>query len=190
MLFEDIMTALNLKITPEMREYSDKRTAMHIGYVENNYQALADEFGLDKTPRMHDASKLSAPEERDPYVWVNWMYKNKREGTPLVLPDELQKSMKEATLHHILNNGHHPESHSEDPVVLNANNRDKLDKMIRIKEMPVEDAAEMVSDWQAMSQELKTNTARQWFDSVNGKRWAFHPNNVVQVLDFIDFLEK
>ena len=190
MLFEDIMTALNLKITPAMREYSAKRTKMHIGYVENYYQAIADEFGLDKTPRMHDASKFNAPEEKEPYVWINWMYKNKREGTPLALPDELKKSIKEATLHHILNNNHHPESSSEDPVCLDVDNRDRLEKTIRIKEMPVEDVAEMVSDWAAMSQELKTNTPRQWFESVNGKRWAFHPNNVVQILDFISFFEK
>jgi len=185
-----MMEALNLKITPEMQKYSDARTKMHIGYVEEFYQQLAAEFGLDNMPRMHDFSKLNDAEEKEPYVWVNWMYKNKREGTPLAIPADLQESIRAATLHHVVNNRHHPESYSEDPIVFDPKNRDRLEKMIKVREMPVEAVAEMVADWQAMSKELKTNTARQWFESVSGKRWVFHPNNVVQALDFIAALEE
>jgi hypothetical protein len=32
---------------------------------------------------------------------------------------------------------------------------------------------EMVCDWYAMSQELKTNTAREWFNKQKNVRWKF-----------------
>jgi len=31
----------------------------------------------------------------------------------------------------------------------------------------------MVSDWQAMSEELKTNTSREWYDDVKDVRWSW-----------------
>jgi hypothetical protein len=31
----------------------------------------------------------------------------------------------------------------------------------------------MVADWQAMSEELKTNTAREWFNKQKDVRWHF-----------------
>ena len=39
--------------------------------------------------------------------------------------------------------------------------------------MPDLDVAEMVADWQAMSEELQTNTAREWYDKQEGVRWRF-----------------
>jgi len=41
--------------------------------------------------------------------------------------------------------------------------------------MPDIDVAEMVSDWQAMSEELGTNTSREWYDKVKDVRWRFSP---------------
>ena len=32
---------------------------------------------------------------------------------------------------------------------------------------------EMVADWQAMAEELKTNTSREWYDDVKNKRWSW-----------------
>lgn len=33
--------------------------------------------------------------------------------------------------------------------------------------------AEMVADWQAMSEELGTNTSREWYNDVKNVRWSF-----------------
>jgi len=39
--------------------------------------------------------------------------------------------------------------------------------------MPDVDIAEMISDWQAMAEELQTNTAREWFEKQKVVRWHF-----------------
>jgi hypothetical protein len=39
--------------------------------------------------------------------------------------------------------------------------------------MPPIDIAEMVADWQAMSEELKNNTAREWYNKQKDVRWHF-----------------
>jgi hypothetical protein len=188
MQFEEIMNSLNLAITPEMQNYSDQRTQKHIDRVEKNYQELAAKFNLNDQPRLHDDSKMNSLEEASPYVWVNWWYKCKREGHPIVLEPSVKAATDAATMHHILNNRHHPEFYSEDPVKL-GDNRDKLERAINIKEMPIEDVAEMVADWQAMSQELKTNTARDWFEKVDEKRWIFKQKNRDQILKFLTAFE-
>jgi len=39
--------------------------------------------------------------------------------------------------------------------------------------MPDIAIAEMIADWQAMSEELKKNSAREWFDKQKDVRWHF-----------------
>lgn len=44
--------------------------------------------------------------------------------------------------------------------------------------MPEIDVAEMVADWQAMAEELQTNTAREWFEKQKDVRWHFSERQV------------
>ena len=46
-------------------------------------------------------------------------------------------------------------------------------KCVDASRMPDVDIAEMIADWQAMSEELQTNTAREWFEKQKDVRWHF-----------------
>jgi len=61
---------------------------------------------------------------------------------------------------------------------LDPNDRDKSTECIDVSKMPDIEIAELISDWQAMSWELKTNTAREWFDRQRDVRWHFSDHQV------------
>ncbi|MHA1170439.1 MAG: DUF5662 family protein, partial [Candidatus Hodarchaeales archaeon] len=77
-------------------------------------------------------------------------------------------------------NPHHPEYHLKDKGEANISgtDRDQSKNCVDASSMPDLDIAEMVADWQAMSEELGTNTSRQWFDKVKDVRWHFSPHQV------------
>ena len=100
-----------------------------------------------------------------PYIELTWEKNNKDYKST--------KDINEATLHHIKNNKHHPEYHNKDKANISSTNRDESIKCISAKNMDDISVAEMVADWQAMSEELKTNTSREWFDDVKDNRWSF-----------------
>lgn len=129
----------------------------------NEYPELS---GLTDRANIHDDSKFEEP-EKTPYIKLTW---NKKEG--INEPDE---AITQATLHHIKNNPHHPEYHLEDKSKANLSNtnRDDSIEVIDASNMPAIDIAEMLCDWQAMSEELGTNTAREWYDKVKDVRWHF-----------------
>jgi len=169
----------------KQEEFFVKRTNEHIDKVKENAEKIVKEFPefselLDKV-KEHDSSKFKEP-ERTPYISITWrkkinndnnLSKKEKEKELEKLPDE--KKENEITLYHIKNNSHHPEYHlkDKDEANISAEDRDKSDKCVDASLMPDIDIAEMVSDWQAVSDELQKNTAREWFNKQKDTRWKF-----------------
>lgn len=162
----------------EQEKHFEDRTQMHISLVKDAILKIVEELPelseLADRIETHDESKFLEP-ERTPYVLVSWKHKCKKDGMEFNCTPEQEKMMHKATLHHIMNNSHHPEYHLEDKSEANIDltDRDKAVKCIDASRMPNIDVAEMVADWQAMSEELGTNTARQWYDKQKNVRWKF-----------------
>ena len=169
------------KGTSEEKEaWFEERTNMHIDLVQKAAKKIVDEYpeleALLGEVKDHDASKLVEP-ERTPYIELTWKHKfddHKGYKTPGDIDD---KAINKATMHHILNNSHHPEFHLEDKddANLDPENRDKSLEVIDVPNMDDISIAHMVADWQAMSEELQKNTAREWYDKQKGVRWNFTP---------------
>jgi len=131
-----------------------------------------DRFGdLRDRLKVHDDSKFESP-EYEPYIWITWSYKCKDDGVDFDAPEELDKMMNEATLHHVTSNSHHPEYHSPKKTgLINRKDRDKPpSEMVDATSMPDIDLAEMVADWCGMGEE-KGNTAKSWADKNVNVRW-------------------
>ena len=177
-MFNDIYEEITGDIESEKEKYFIERTKKHIRKVQENAKKIVDVYPeLDKLldqVKIHDVSKLEEP-EKTPYIGIIWRHKQdnfksyKRPGT---LSSEKENA---ATIHHITTNSHHPEYHLKDKSQANisAKDRDKLDKCVNVSLMPDIDIAEMIADWQAMSEELKKNTAREWFNEQKDVRWHF-----------------
>ncbi len=58
-------------------------------------------------------------------------------------------------------------------MFIDPKDRNKSRKCVDASAMSPVAIAEMVCDWQAMSEELGTNTARQWYDKQKNVRWSF-----------------
>ena len=162
----------------KMDDWFKKRTEKHISLVEK-YCNKAIEFNsefseLKDRIKTHDQTKFKEP-ELDPYVYITWKYKCEDDGKDFEEcnpPENMEDLMHEATLHHIKNNRHHPEYHSN-KVSLNKDNRDEIpDEMVDASKMTNLDIAEMVCDWCAVSEE-RGNTPKSWADKNVNKRWKF-----------------
>ena len=175
-------------ITDEMISWYVKRTNRHINLVKKYAKKIENEFpefkGLINQSNNHDASKLKEP-EKTPYIYITWKYKMKDDGVDYKIPKDVDDS--KATMHHIKNNSHHPEYHSDDETVLDRNNRDKANNTIDASNMSDLDIAEMCADWMGMSEE-RGNTPQEWADQVINKRWKFtnkQKNTIYKVLNTI-----
>jgi len=186
--------------TEEMIKFYEDRTLKHISRVQRAARKLSREGLISPIETRvllsniikHDQSKFEEP-EYTPYVSLTWRHKIENEGgnfdpmtdkgyqTPGLLD---KRDENEATLHHVRNNSHHPEYWLDNPADANIdpNNRNKSMKMVDATLMPDLYIVEMVADWQAMSEELGTNTARQWFNKCQDTRWHFSDHQV----EFID----
>ncbi|MEI7480423.1 MAG: DUF5662 family protein [bacterium] len=160
----------------EKEQWFEERTNKHIELVKKYANKIAKaypEFNeLVDQVETHDLTKFEEP-ERTPYIEITWKNKinnNNDRKTPGLLPD---KKENDATLYHVKNNQHHPEFWSEDEANISDTDRNVSIKCIDASKMPDLHVAEMVADWQAMSEELGTNTARQWFEKVKDTRWHF-----------------
>jgi hypothetical protein len=163
-------------ITPEMREFFDKRTAAHIGAVKANMLKLAPEFKdieaeIEERADRHDQLKLSEP-ELTPYIWLTWMRKHRSAGKPFEYPEGIEAEVIEATRHHVLNSDHHPEHWAGEAPHISAKDTDSAERAIDAGGMDDPGVLDMVADWKAMGDELG-NTARSWYDKVKGKRYKF-----------------
>lgn len=180
------LTEMDAKdITKE--EFFRERTNGHISKVQKAAKSIVAEYPelkeLLTQVEEHDASKFEEP-EKTPYIAITWRHKLEKEedkfdpykGKGYKTPGKLEKPKEnEAVLHHIQNNSHHPEYHAKDKddVSISDGDRDKSDKVVDATAMPDLDIAEMVADWQAMAEELQTNTALQWFNKQKDVRWHF-----------------
>lgn len=185
----------------EMEQYFEERTARHIGLVQAAAKKIVergdpskggaewkdfDETAFLEQVSHHDDSKLQEP-ERTPYIAITWRHKVDNEKDPkqgydpingkgYQTPGQLTKDDEnKAALHHVTTNSHHPESHLQDKSEAGASKEvtDGKSKVIDATSMPAIDIAEMVADWQAMSEELKKNTSREWFNKQKEVRWHF-----------------
>jgi len=168
-----IKTANYIKISKTQKEKKDffyKRLNNHIKQVKNFAKKIVDKYPeykklLDQV-KNHDDSKFKEP-ELTPYIELTWA---KKEGK-----NSSTKEMNDATEYHVKHNSHHPEYHVKDKedISIDAENRDKLNKCVDVNGMDDISIAEMIADWQAVSEELKTNTAREWYNDTKDVRWSF-----------------
>ena len=193
----------------EMEQHFIERTKEHINLVRGAIDKIVNrnpewrafyENELIQRGEVHDQSKFEEP-ERTPYISITWRHKEERDNdefdpindkgyqTPGMLS---KKEENQATLHHVTTNSHHPEAHLKDKsdANINAKDRDKSDKCIDASNMPNIDIAEMVADWQAMSEELQKNTAREWFDKQKDIRWHFSDEQVVLIDKLLKVFEE
>jgi len=156
------------------KAWYNTRTSYHIQLVQAAAARIVSVYPefveLLMNVEQHDASKFEEP-ELSPYIELTWLKKNGEGDNPDVNSPEINK----ATLHHIKYNAHHPEYHLENDADANisADNRDESDKCVDASLMDDLSLVEMVCDWQAMSEELGINTARQWFNKTRDVRWHF-----------------
>jgi len=178
----------------EMREWFDKRTNKHIERVQKYCKKIEeydDRFkGLVEQAKVHDQNKFKDPEV-DPYVYISWDYKCKDDGVDFKVPEGMDEKMNAATSHHVKNNSHHPEAHSEKEVdLINRKDRDlPPEKIIDATKMPDLDMAEMVADWFAMSEEKNTNP-KEWADKNVNVRWKFDDEQKDLIYELIDEIWK
>lgn len=164
------------------------RTNHHIGLVAKNLNYIASYYrskgedwayslaeALIKRASTHDASKFSEPEYY-PYIWITEFHRCKNSNIEFSYPPGVKKLADEASLHHILNNSHHPEFHDHGGEFIS---------------MGILDTIEMVCDWTAMSEELgQGNSARNWADKNVGKKWNFCDFTTDLIYKTIDTLER
>lgn len=175
----------------EKEQWFEDRTKRHIELVNKAAEMIAtypkEEFRqfdvnqLVDNCKNHDKSKFEEP-ERTPYIGISWRHKLEDKdfdpinGKGYQTPGKLEKKEEnDATLHHITTNSHHPEYWNKENANLSAECRDESDNCIDASKMSNLAIAEMVADWQAMSWELKKNTAREWFNKQKDVRWHFSP---------------
>jgi len=176
----------------EKEKYFVERTTNHIKLVQKAIQTLInanpeirdfDANALEEAGKFHDKYKFQSP-EKEPYIELTW---RKKEGIKEITPE-----IQAATLHHVLNNQHHPEYWAPEGVQINLQDgdRDNTKEVVDATAMPPLAIAEMVCDWVAMSEELKTNTAREWYLSKKDVRWHFSPEQEALIDKFLKVFEK
>lgn len=176
-------------IRTEQRRCFELRTRAHIrlvqDYADKLILAFPGEFdGLKEQTLLHDSLKFEYPDYH-PYVLDSMYHQRKREQStqhPLAnvmdddpLPESSKKKIQTTVIHHVLNSPHHPEYWLADKNTYRQqieNNEDKSTFALDVSNMPPNQIAEMVCDWMAMGSEFG-NTAKDWFDKNNGKRWLF-----------------
>ena len=156
-----------------------KRTAMHISLVKKYAGAIiaTNEFkGVGLLGIGHDDTKYQK-QEYSIQVYLSYKYKMTRDaGKPIefkvdgMSQEELNKKVDTATLYHVTNNKHHPEYWTT--TSLEEHTREKPVNNIVAYKMPDKYILEMVCDWCAISEELKTDP-NKWADDNIGKRWLF-----------------
>lgn len=161
----------------EKEKYFEERINKHIKLVQDAVKRIVDKYPEYKEvieiAKGHDQSKLEEP-ERTPYIKITWRHKSDNYKSYRKPGTLLDKDENEATLHHITHGSHHPEFWLEDKSKANLDPKDRdKSKVVDATKMDDNAIVEMVSDWFAMSEELKTNTAREWYNKQKDVRWHF-----------------
>ena len=146
---------------------------------------------LDKERDEHDQFKFAEP-EYSPYLFITWNYYCKRKSIPFELSQEIKDKMHEATFHHIKTHAHHPEYWDEGVTIagLNKDDRDRPaeGKIVDGINMPNTYIAAMVADWCAMSEELGTNSPKDWADANINIRWKFTEQQTYLIYSLIEMV--
>lgn len=171
----------------EKLEYFLKRTKEHIDRVKNNAEIIVRRLpelqGLLNQVEMHDQSKYEDP-EREPYIELSWNYKI---GEP---ERNSEDWIHRASEHHVKHNKHHPEYwDNDDSPTINHEDRDKLLRLIDGRSMDDISIAEMVCDWQSMSQEYNEGSCRGWADKNVNVKWNFTKKQKQLIYKIIDIFE-
>lgn len=193
--FNTFKEYVDMKPTKEMVDHFITRTNNHINLVKkyaNRIDNLNDiRFnGLVERVVNHDSSKFREP-EYSPYVWTTWMYKVTGEGGTFEIPESIKSKSDQATIHHILNNAHHPEFHDpkfDADLMFNTGDRDKpSDVIVDATAMDDLSIAEMCADWCSVGYE-RGNNPKDWADMNIGKRWKFTEAQSVIIYSLIDII--
>lgn len=168
--------------------FFNKRTKEHIDRVKANASYIEDFFsslkGLVKQTSTHDQSKYEKPEV-DPYIEITWNYKIGKS-----VNNDANEALTAASEHHVKSNKHHAEYWDDDPSpTINTKDRDKPLRLINATKMDKISIAEMVCDWQAMSQEYNEGSCRGWADKNIGIRWDFTDTQKDLIYKLIDAFE-
>ncbi len=172
----------------EKKAFFLERTNKHIARVVKNGEFIEQSFpeltGLSKQIEVHDQSKFEEPEV-GPYIEITWNYKMGLEAD-----NDLSDSLTQASEHHVKNNKHHAEYwDTDDSPTINPDDRDKPLRLINGTAMDDISLAEMVCDWQAMSQEYNEKSCRKWADDNIGTRWQFTDRQKDLIYKLIDAFE-
>jgi len=182
-------------ITDEMKEYFTLRTRAHLFLVRKYSDKIAalqdpriNQGLLDLERDEHDQYKWQEP-EYTPYLYITWNYYCKRKKIPFELTEDIKNQMHEATFHHIKMHKHHPEFWDKNVTIagLNKDDRDRPaeGQLVDGSQMPDTYVAAMVADWCAMSEELGTNSPKDWADKNINIRWKFTDDQVSFIYSLI-----
>ena len=115
---QDEIPTEEMPITPQMEEYFRAFLQKHIDLVEGNARMLMELGQI--TPELyeyirntHDRSKLEEP-EYTPYVKRKWLERDGKGEKYREMGDDV----KQAIVHHVTTNAHHPECWSDEIIVL------------------------------------------------------------------------
>ena len=128
--------------------------------------------------QFHDLSKLQEP-EYTAYCNRKWIEKT----TGKDLYQEMDDEVKNAIVHHVKTNRHHPEYWSDDYRGFSTNDP------CHIFNMPEDAVIEMICDWSAMGEQYH-NTARKWFDKTNNTRWIFDEPTLKKIEKWLKIIEQ
>ena len=153
----------------ELKKQFIERTKKHIELV-NKYAAKVGYQFPD-----HDSSKLNMLLDGYCYFMVPKEERTKEE----------QEALDLVTLIHIKNASHHPEYWTSTNLEGFTRENYTPHGPIDATEMDNEALIQCISDWCATSEEKGTNTPMEWFNSVNGRRWIFSPEQQKLIRDLI-----
>lgn len=171
------------KITPEMEDNFKKYVSGHISKVVSFAKILLDAGKISqelfqRIADTHDTSKLQEP-EYTPYVKRKWAERNSN----VDLYEKMGDDIKNAIVHHVKNNKHHPEFWSNDYKGFSTT------APCHVNNMPEKYVIEMVCDWEAMALE-RGNTARSWYDKTKDTRWIFDSKTATLIEKWLNFFEE
>ena len=136
----------------------------HLQRLAGKYPEMRAEL-LQRAAK-HDLHKFSK-EGKEPYTWLTHKYKCLREKVPFDSPGKaMEKRMETVVDDHYKCCPHHPEYHATP------------DAMSEV------DVAEMICDWQAVSDEYGSDI-NAWIDDNVGKRWKFDESHVTMIHRFV-----
>ena len=178
----------------EMKRRFEKRTMKHIERVIENAKVISGSYrDLTLTyinASKHDQSKFKEP-EMTPYIWLTECYRCRGKDLGFDYPVGMEKRTREATIHHITTNPHHPEYWDPNKSEIKlAENRDSNEQPQIVDATSMHDiyVAEMIADWVSMSQEKDTST-KEWADSNVNKRWSFNDHQIELIYKLIKLFE-